>query len=53
MSWSFTGAPPNEGNHADPLDAPGSVLADILVGTQGALRGTSPLGGYRSYTRPF
>ena len=21
MSWSFTGAPPNEGYHADPLDA--------------------------------
>ena len=43
MSWYFTGAPPNEGDHADPLDAAGSVLGDVLVLTQGAPAGTSPL----------
>ena len=47
---SFTGAPSND---RDPTGCAESVPADALVGTQRALGGTSPLEGYRSYTRPF
>ena len=53
MSWSFTGAPPNEGGHADPLDALELFLLTFWLGLRELCGGTSPLGGYRSYTRPF
>ena len=32
MSWSFTGAPPNEGDHADPLDMLDLFLLTFWLG---------------------
>ena len=32
MSWSFTGAPPNEGDQADPLDALDLFLQTFWLG---------------------